>query len=417
MTQLSFKKLSAIPTSGMKTGTIMFNSTTHSIFVATSETTTEEYGGRIADVTFSGGILTITKHSDTAGAADTVIKLDFSDVASSTDVSKVCGALADRVGTLEKSVSANTTNIDKHGTRIAALEAAAGFNDGDGNSLSDRVAAAEKDIDDLQTTVGNSSSGLVQKVDQNTTAILNLTNDKANLAGNSTQTFSVATPTAGSHATTKKYVDDEIATAVSTVYKIKGCIADKAALVAIKSPSNGDVYNVVAEVVVAVEDVGSGAGKFGAVGTYSAGTNWVWIKHTSSTSQTGTETTDTGHWDALGGMISGYATSSDVSALTTRVGDLENGTNTVKTFGGQYGAITVDSDNATNGMVTFKMNGKELQGTTYGLKAAAYKEVETTLANDDKLPTGEAVTTAISTKVADINTTISNLKSLNWAEW
>lgn len=116
-------------------------------------------------------------------------------------------------------------------------------------------------------------------------------------------------------------------------------------------------------------------------------------------------------------MISGYATSSDVSALTTRVSSLENGTNTVKTFGGQYGAITVDSDNATNGMVTFKMNGKELQGTTYGLKTAAYKEVETTLTNDDSyLPTGKAVTAAISTEVANINTTISGLTSLNWAE-
>ena len=216
---LSFKKVSSLPSSNLGTGTIYFNSTTHSIFVATSETTTEEYGGRIADVTFSSkGVLTITKHPEQAGATGEVIKLDFSDVASSSDVSKVCGALADRVALLEKSVPENTEAIGKHDTRIAALEAAAGFNDGDGNSLADRVTAVEGEIDTLQTTVGNENSGLVQKVNSNASAIATLQNEKANATGDAGKTFSVATPTADSHAATKKYVD----TAVTSVYRVKG---------------------------------------------------------------------------------------------------------------------------------------------------------------------------------------------------
>ncbi len=413
MAQLSFKKLSSIPTSGMTAGTIMFNSTTHSIFVATSATDAEEYGGRLEDVTYSDGVLTITKFPETAGGSKEVIKLDFSDTASASDVTKVLTGLYSRVTAVEKTATDNATNIGTLQSDVQALKDQMNTGDGDA-TLVTRMAAAEADIDALQTTVGDASSGLVQKVNQNATAIAG----KAEKAGNSNQVFSVADPgTNDSAATPKSYVDTAISTAISTVYKIKGCIADKAALVAIESPSNGDVYNVVAEVVVASTDVGSGAGKFGAAGTYSAGTNWVWIQHTTSTSQTGSETTSTGHWDALGGMITGYATSSEVSDLTTRVEKLEDGENTVKTFGGQYGAITVDADNATNGMVTFKMNDKELQGTTYGLKAAAYKEVETELANDAKLPTGAAVTSKINTEVSNLNTTINNISVINWAEW
>ena len=413
MAQLSFKKLSSIPTSGMTAGTIMFNSTTHSIFVATSATDAEEYGGRLEDVTYSGGILTITKFPETAGGSKEVIKLDFSDTASASDVTKVLTGLYSRVTAVETAAANNADDIGTLQSDVKALKDQMNTGDGDA-TLVTRMAAAEEDIDALQTTVGDANSGLVQKVNQNTTAIAG----KAEKAGNSSQVFNVADPgTNTTAATPKSYVDNAISTAISTVYKIKGCIADKAALVAIKSPSNGDVYNVVAEVIVASGDVGSGAGKFGAAGTYSAGTNWVWIQHTASTSQTGSETTTTGHWDALGGMITGYATSSDVTALTERVGKLENGENTVKTFGGQYGVITVDADNTTNGMVTFKMNGKELQGTTYGLKAAAYKAVETTLANDANLPTGAAVTGAINKQVTDLNNTISNLSVINWAEW
>lgn len=46
----------------------------------------------------------------------------------------------------------------------------------------------------------------------------------------------------------------------------------------------------------------------------------------------------------------------------------------VLSFGGQTGAITVDTANSTNGAVKFAMSGKNLTGTVNGLKSAAYTE-------------------------------------------
>lgn len=46
----------------------------------------------------------------------------------------------------------------------------------------------------------------------------------------------------------------------------------------------------------------------------------------------------------------------------------------VLSFGGQTGAITVDTTNSTNGAVKFAMSGKNLTGTVNGLKSAAYTD-------------------------------------------
>ena len=47
-------------------------------------------------------------------------------------------------------------------------------------------------------------------------------------------------------------------------------------------------------------------------------------------------------------------------------------TNRVESFGGQTGAITLDTTNATNGQVKFSMSGKQLKGSVNGLGSAAY---------------------------------------------
>lgn len=46
----------------------------------------------------------------------------------------------------------------------------------------------------------------------------------------------------------------------------------------------------------------------------------------------------------------------------------------VLSFGGQTGAITVDTTTSTNGAVKFTMSGKNLTGTVNGLKSAAYTD-------------------------------------------
>lgn len=256
--ELKFKKVSSRPSS-YDAGTVYFNDATHSILVAKTTTTADEYGGRIKDVTYEDGVLTITKYTEDASGTVTYA-LDFTDVASTTDVTKVLSGLYDRVGSVEKSVSTNAGNIATNTQNIAAntkaikaLQDTLGTGD---ESLASRVTAAEGEIDDLQTTVG-----------QHTTQISN----KANISGSSAQTFAVATPGNASDATPKSYVDDKISEAVSSTYKVKGSVADKTALSNLTNLSNGDVYNVTAEVTIDATDVATK--KFITAGTYPAGSN------------------------------------------------------------------------------------------------------------------------------------------------
>lgn len=63
-------------------------------------------------------------------------------------------------------------------------------------------------------------------------------------------------------------------------------------------------------------------------------------------------------------------------ALKTLIDDLKASAaaSRVQSFGGQTGAITVDTANTTNGQVKFSMSSKQLKGTVNGLKSAAYTE-------------------------------------------
>lgn len=399
---LSFKKVSSLPSSNLGTGTIYFNSTTHSIFVATSETTTEEYGGRISDVTFSDGVLTITKHPEQAGAADEVIKLDFSNVASTDDVNKVLGTIWSKLNSLDTSVTNNATTINAHEGRIKILEEAAGIDEGSTTSLADRVTTAEGEIDALQSTVGDDNSGLVKKANDNATAITALQTGKADKNGNSENTFSVATPTEESHAATKKYVD----TAVTSVYRVKGT---KATVADLPETGNtvGDVWNVT-----------SASGTIGEAGYVPAGTNYVWKLKDGSTTE--------GEWDALGGTIdlSGYATDAELSAATGRIGTLEGklADGVVNTFAGKTGKITIDTAPTSNGQITFSIDtNNKLSGSVKGIAAAAYKAVDSSLdesSDSTNVPTTAAVASALSTMHSTINAAITSNNKMTWAnEW
>lgn len=265
---------------------------------------------------------------------------------------------------------------------------------------------------------------------------------------------------------TKKEVDNKVASAVGSVYKMKGSVDDAAALTALTGVVIGDVYNVVAAGTLNGE-------------AFEAGSNFVAIKAGAGT--------QTEMWDKLGGTIdlSAYAKSADVantyatktavtSEISTKIETLDkadaavagqvvsavsetdgiitvsrralvaddiptlatskiSGLNTalngkvpttrtvnskplsanvvlagadilvggdgtysesdlqaaieamdgritsaaasgVQSFGGQTGAITVDTANTTNGQVKFSISSKQLKGTVNGLKSAAYTE-------------------------------------------
>lgn len=148
-------------------------------------------------------------------------------------MSKLLGRLRKDIDTLQTNVTNLTTTVEGHtksikdnAEAIKELQNATGGESGLG-----------KRVTNLENTVGDSTKGLVKKVNDidtvvsgHTTSIANLTSGKADKNGNADEKFNVATPTEASNATTKKYVDDAISGAVTSTYKVKGSKATKADL-------------------------------------------------------------------------------------------------------------------------------------------------------------------------------------------
>lgn len=475
--QLSFRRVSSTPTTGMQPGTVYFNTSKNIIEVATTSTTTEAYG-LVRNATWENNILTIWKSSDTDAAPS--IKLDFSDVASAEDMSKLLGRLRNDINTLQANVTTLTTTVEGHTESIKnnadAIKELQNTTGGEGG-LGKRVTA-------LETTVGDSTKGLVKKVNEidttvsgHTTSIADLTTNKADKNGSTSEKFNVATPTEDTNATTKKYVDDAISGAVTSTYKVKGSKATKADLPATGNVV-GDVWNVVAA-----------DGKPGEAGYTPAGTNYVWVGAVGGVAA---------HWDPLGGTVdlSGYVTTGSFSEVSKRVDAIESsyvktvkasvtkagGTTTphisvtptaatkgevsitidetaldqtvstiqgditklkngvadaakagVTTFGGEKGDITVDTTSSDAMTVKFAMKNKKLTATVNPYKSKGSSETpvyiaadgtptavtkDTTVTQGSKnVVTSGAVDTRITNEVSAINNTISNLNSLKWAEW
>ena len=79
------------------------------------------------------------------------------------------------------------------------------------------------------------------------------------------------------------------------------------------------------------------------------------------------------------------AVGDSTEGLVKKVADLEDGTTTVKSFGGQVGDITVDDANATAGEVKFAMNGKQLKASVNGwstVSSAATTAIQTGSGDD-----------------------------------
>lgn len=389
-TNLSFQKIATVPTSGLVVGRIYFETSTGMIKVATSATAFDKFGDGVKSASWDESAKTL-KIINESGEE---ISLNLSDVASA---------------------SAVTTKLAKK-LNIGVSSDAAGT---------------------------QSYYGLKKDITATTTA-LNAVKATAEAAAPRATTY------------TKEEVDNKVASAVGSVYKMKGSVDDVAALTALTGVVIGDVYNVVAAGTLNEE-------------AFEAGSNFVAIKAGAGT--------QTGMWDKLGGTIdlSAYATKTAVtSEINTKIGTLDkadtavtgqvvsavsetdgiitvsrralvvadiptlatskiSGLDTalngkvpttrtvnskplsanvvlagadilvggdgtygeddlqtaikamdsritsvaasgVQSFGGQTGAITVDTANTTNGQVKFSMPSKQLKGTVNGLKSAAYTE-------------------------------------------
>lgn len=461
--QLSFQKIATVPASGLVVGRIYFETSTGMIKVATSATAVDKFGDGVKSASWdeAGKTLKIINESGEE------ISLNLSDVASATSVSTELakklniGASSDastvqsyyglKKYTDEAKSSAISSAKSYTDTEIGKIPAAIVYK-GDGTTVTQsgttEVTFAVGAIP--QSKVTNLTTDLAAKA---TVTALNAVKTTAEAAAPQATTY------------TKIEVDNKVASAVGSVYKMKGSVDNATALTALTGVVIGDVYNVVAAGTLNGE-------------AFEAGSNFVAIKAGAGS--------QTGMWDKLGGTIdlSAYAkktevptltafnnlsttvngkvtanasitagtkckitydakglvtagadlTASDIPTLatskisgldtalagkvpTTRtintkplsadvvlggadiivggesdyktltvavtVDDLSERTTNLETrvsaakvdsFGGQTGAITVDTANTTNGQVKFSMSSKQLKGTVNGLKSAAYTE-------------------------------------------
>lgn len=463
-TNLSFQKIATVPTSGLVVGRIYFETSTGMIKVATSATAFNKFGDGVKSASWDESAKTL-KIINESGEE---ISLNLSDVASASAVTTKLakklniGVSSDAAGTqsyygLKKDITAAQT---------AATNAAKSYTD---TEIGKIPAAIVYKGDDTTVTQSGTSTVTFAVGEIPQSKVISLTTDLAAKATTTAlnavkATAEAAAPQATTY--TKKEVDNKVASAVGSVYKMKGSVDDVAALTALTGVVIGDVYNVVAAGTLNEE-------------AFEAGSNFVAIKAGAGT--------QTGMWDKLGGTIdlSAYAKSADVantyatktavtSEINTKIGTLDkadtavtgqvvsavsetdgiitvsrralvvadiptlatskiSGLDTalngkvpttrtvnskplsanvvlagadilvggdgtygeddlqtaikamdsritsvaasgVQSFGGQTGAITVDTADTTNGQVKFSMSSKQLKGTVNGLKSAAYTE-------------------------------------------
>lgn len=457
-TNLSFQKIATVPASGLVVGRIYFETSTGMIKVATSATAVDKFGDGVKSASWDESAKTL-KIINESGEE---ISLNLSDVASASAVTTELEKKLN-IGTLGDTPSTQSYyGLKAHvgAEKLSAITAAKSYTD---TEISKIPAAIVYKGDGTTVTQSGTSTVTFAVGEIPQSKVTSLTTDLAAKATTTAlnevkATADAAAPQATTY--TKEEVDNKVASAVGSVYKMKGSVDDASALTALTGVVIGDVYNVVAAGTLNGE-------------AFEAGSNFVAIKAGAGS--------QTGMWDKLGGTIdlSAYAKKAEVPTLTafnsltttvdgkvtananitagtkckitydakglvtaganleesdiptlaiSKISGLDTALNGkvpttrkvngkalsedielvgddiyvhntssagstveealedlytkvsqaaasgVQSFGGQTGAITVDTANTINGQVKFSMSSKQLKGTVNGLKSAAYTE-------------------------------------------
>lgn len=457
--QLSFQKIAIVPASGLVAGRIYFETSTGMIKVATSATAVDKFGDGVKSASWDENAKTLKIINE----SEEEISLNLSDVASASAVTTELAKKLNIGASGDASTVQSYYGLKKYTdeAKSSAISSAKSYTDTEIGKIpaaivykGDGTTVTQSGTSTVTFTVGEIPQGKVTNLTTDlaakaTTTALNAVKATADAAAPQATTY------------TKEEVDNKVASAVGSVYKMKGSVDNVTDLKALKNVVIGDVYNVVAAGTLNGE-------------TFEAGSNFVAIKAGLGNQEE--------MWDKLGGTIdlSAYAKKAEVPTLTafnsltttvdgkvtananitagtkckitydakglvtaganleesdiptlaiSKISGLDTALNGkvpttrtvnskplsanvvlagadilvggdgtysesdlqaaieamdgritsaaasgVQSFGGQTGAITVDTANTTNGQVKFSMSSKQLKGTVNGLKSAAYTE-------------------------------------------
>ena len=424
--KLRFFRNTGIPENPNK-GDIVFNPQTKRISIYNG-TGLEQYGSNIEDATFDGGILTIKKKAEYNNSTNTwenpIITLDFSDVASASDVTKVVGGL--------KAV------VDNQGNAITTLQ----------NTVGNASSGLVKDVKDLKTTVGDSNSGLVKKVadlekatgsgtgglaDLNTrltTAEGEIDTLQTNVAALQNNKADKATTLAGygitdAYTKSQVYTKSEVDGKLSSAYKAQGSKTAAGLTSSLLVAANeGYVYNI--SDALTITDSNKSLFVEGVKSSYPAGTNVVVVKVGGAYK-----------FDVIAGFVdlTAYAKTADqktiTDALSGRITTLEkfkNGTDGYQyvknltsthtnssTSGAPTNMISVTANNKATGEVTININESALDTKLKAMDEAISNADAAAKAGVLSLggKTGAIDVRSGSTTVADVNFTVTQESGKN----
>ena len=417
MAIVKFGKVATVGSSGLTAGKIYFETSTGLIKVAKSATEVEVFGSQVKDATYSGNILTITK---TDGSN---ITLNFSDIASASGVMAVFNEIkTTALKSVEGSTTANGSNVtvtlknttlddkaqNKTFTIPVATESAQGTTTWAkikelAKAEAETVAGSVYKVKGTKATIGEVLAVEEATIGDvyNVTAAFTLNSQKypagTNVVFVGPGEEGEPDPSAQAqwdalggtvdltpYATTS-FVNSELAKKANTAHThTKSQITDFPTNVSeftndaeyvTETVLSGKGYITKTAADAAYDAKGAAAGVQTTVGNYTVNK----IKISTNPVLDGSNVNLSGTYAT---SASAYAEPAKGESLDVAIGKLAKGvaeakssaTAGVQSFGGQTGAITVDTTTAANGAVKFAMSGKNLTGTVNGLKSAAYTD-------------------------------------------